>query len=257
MAEVKEEKGDRKLAVLVDGDNAQHSRLGSVLEEVLKYGRATIRRVYGDWTNGSMSSWSRELLIENSIECAHQFNYTTGKNATDISMIIDAMDILHEGDVDGIVIVSSDSDYTRLAMRFRQAGKFVMGVGERKTPRAFVNACETFVYTENLQPKPDSEEETTEEGSGSATSTEEELLSAEQDKNPLPLLKKAFAMVEQDDGWAHLAAVGIALHKLDPAFDSRTYGYPKLIKLIRAHSDVFELKWEQEKGPSAIYVKKI
>ena len=256
MAGVKEEKGDRKLAVLIDGDNAQPSRLGSVLEEVLKYGRATIRRIYGDWTIPQMSQWKSELQ-KNSIVCAHQFNYTTGKNATDSFMIIDAMDLLHEGSVDGIVIVSSDSDYTRLAMRFREAGKFVMGVGERKTPLAFVNACETFVYTENLQSKSNSDEETPKEDNGDASFTEEEVPSAEQDQNPLPLLKRAFAMVEQDDGWAHLAAIGIALRKLDPAFDSRTYGHPKLRKLIEAHSDVFELRMEEEKGPSAIYVRKL
>src|SRR5512140_1416606 len=141
--------GRQKIAVLIDGDNAQSSLLPQMLVEAGRHGQVTVRRIYGDWTTSSMNSW-KETLNYHAFQPIQQFRYTVGKNATDSAMIIDAMDLLHSGVVDGFCLVSSDSDYTRLATRIRETGIFVMGIGEKKTPKAFVNACDVFVYTENL-----------------------------------------------------------------------------------------------------------
>ncbi|HUV16805.1 MAG TPA: NYN domain-containing protein, partial [Pelolinea sp.] len=143
--------GSRRLAILIDGDNAQPSLLEKMLSEASKYGTVTVRRTYGDWTTSNMGGW-KDTLQTHAIQPIQQFRYTIGKNATDSAMIIDAMDLLHSGTVDAFCLVSSDSDYTRLATRIREKGFFVMGIGQKKTPRAFVNACDVFVYTENLVP---------------------------------------------------------------------------------------------------------
>jgi uncharacterized LabA/DUF88 family protein len=195
MAEQNIEYTEKKIALLIDGDNAQPSLLEKIMAEAGKYGTITIRRIYGDWTLANMNSW-KATLNNHAIQPIQQFRYTVGKNATDSALIIDAMDILHRGLVEGFCVVSSDSDYTRLATRIREAGIFVMGVGQKKTPKAFVNACKVFIYTENLTehepaPKPrlparkDAPEE-------------EETLPPD----PLPLLKQAFEMAVGEDGWA-------------------------------------------------------
>jgi hypothetical protein len=178
-----------------------------------------------------------------------QFRYTVGKNATDSALIIDAMDILHSHLVDGFCIVSSDSDYTRIATRIREMGIFVMGIGKQKTPKAFVNACNVFIYTENLVPR-----EAPRRGRRDAKATAER---AEQPKkaDPIPLLKQAFEMAMQEDGWANLATMGFYLHQLDPGFDPRTYGYKQLSQLIKTHPNIFELSFQDETGPTTVYVK--
>jgi hypothetical protein len=242
------EEKSRKVALLIDGDNAQPLLIGDILAEVGKYGLITIRRIYGDWTTVNMAGW-KKALHENAIQPVQQFRYTVGKNATDSALIIDAMDILHSRLVDGFCIVSSDSDYTRLATRIREAGFFVMGIGKRSTPKAFVNACNVFIYTENLGPR--------EKERRRRTGTTEKASEDQRPRgyNPLPLLKAAVDMAIDEDGWAKLSAIGFYLRQLDPGFDPRTYGFRQLSQLFKAYPEVFELRLENEKGLTKIWVK--
>lgn len=221
------------LAMLIDGDNAQPSLIGQVLAEAAKYGVVTTRRIYGDWTEPEMSGW-KDSLHSLAVLPIQQFRFSVGKNATDSTLIIEAMDLLHSGSVGGFCIVSSDSDYTRLATRIRESGMFVMGVGRANTPKSFVNACEVFVHTENLGPK-----------KGKVPKVVEKS-----EPEWIPLVAEAIDMASQDDGWALLAAVGINLRKLNPAFDSRTYGYKQLSQLVKSRTDLFD-----KKGTSSGYVR--
>lgn len=236
-----------KMAMLIDGDNAQPSLIVKLMAEAGKYGAPTIRRIYGDWTTPQMNGW-KEGLNNHAIQPIQQFRYTVGKNATDSALIIDAMDLLHSGLVDGFCIVSSDSDYTRLATRIREEGTFVMGIGQRKTPKPFVNACNVFIFTENLTDDIDEKIEQSEKGSSDSTS--------QQRPNPVPLLKEAFTMSADEDGWAHLGMMGTNLRQLDPSFDPRTFGYGQLLQLISAYKDIFIIRKEEDKGRSAVYVKR-
>jgi uncharacterized LabA/DUF88 family protein len=237
------EERDRSIAMLIDGDNAQASLIKNILTETGKYGIVTIRRIYGDWTTANMNGW-KDTLQTHAIQPIQQFRYTTGKNATDSAMIIDAMDILYERIVDGFCLVSSDSDYTRLATRLREKGIFVMGIGKKSTPRAFVNACEVFVFTENLsiettKPKPP----TSHKSQDTPRIAAPELVA---------LLKNAFEVAVQDNGWASLGALGNHLRQLDPSFDSRTYGFRQLSSLIHAFPDVFDYKESKKKDGNTI-----
>lgn len=209
-----------RLAILIDADNSNPARLTELLTEIAKYGNASVRRAYGNWTSGQLGGWKAGLL-DHSIQPIQQFNYTTGKNATDSAMIIDAMDLLYGGRLDGFCIVSSDSDFTRLAARIREQGLTVYGFGERKTPQAFVAACDKFVYTENLgvQEKKTPEKASTLKG----------------DRKLDALLRGAMEAASDDSGWAHLGAVGSNLVRLAPDFDPRTYGYRKLKDLVAKH----------------------
>jgi uncharacterized protein (TIGR00288 family) len=241
--------GLRRMAVLIDGDNATPSLLDKMLSEASKYGTVTVRRTYGDWTTSNMGGW-KDTLQTHAIQPIQQFRYTIGKNATDSAMIIDAMDLLYSGTVDAFCLVSSDSDYTRLATRIREKGFFVMGIGQKKTPRAFVNACDVFVYTENLVPPKPAKKRT----SRSKKDTTEPKEPAAPDATPL--LKQAFGYAVQEDGWAFLGTVGHHLRQLDPGFDARTYGHSQLSSLIRANTKLFEVKEVKgEEGNFAIYVK--
>src|SRR5512141_243246 len=186
----------QKIAMLVDGDNAQAGLLSQMLVEAARYGQVTVRRIYGDWTTANMNSW-KDVLNFHAIQPIQQFRYTIGKNATDSAMIIDAMDILHTRVVDGFCLVSSDSDYTRLATRIRESGIFVMGIGEKKTPKPFVNACDVFVYTENLVAA-EEEKKTTSNARKKARAR------PKTEADPMPLLEQAFEMAVRDDGWARL-----------------------------------------------------
>ncbi len=237
-----------KIALLIDGDNAQPSLIAEILTEAGKYGALTIRRIYGDWTTSNMQGW-KETLNSSAIQPIQQFRYTVGKNATDSAMIIDAMDILLSGPVDGFCIVSSDSDYTRLATRIRESGIFVMGIGKRITPKAFVNACNIFIYTENLDVK-----ESAPKGKRTAKkpSTKEE----KKKYDPLPLLKGAFDMAIQEDGWANLATMGFYLRQLDPSFDPRTYGHRQLSQLIKSYANLFETRFQETAGSTDFYVRR-
>jgi uncharacterized LabA/DUF88 family protein len=249
MAEQNIETTEKKIALLIDGDNAQPSLLEKILAETGRYGTITIRRIYGDWTTASMNSW-KSTLNNHAIQPIQQFRYTIGKNATDSALIIDAMDILHKGNAEGFCIVSSDSDYTRLATRIREAGIFVMGVGQKKTPKAFVNACKVFIYTENLTEKEPAQKPRL--PARKDIVEEEEALPPD----PLPLLKQAFEMAVGEDGWAQLGTIGTFLLQLDPGFDPRTYGFKQLSQLIKAYSKLFEVRCLDDTGPTALYVKR-
>jgi hypothetical protein len=241
-----------KIAILIDGDNAQSSLLPQMLVEAGRHGQVTVRRIYGDWTTNSMNSW-KETLNYHAFQPIQQFRYTVGKNATDSAMIIDAMDILHSGVVDGFCLVSSDSDYTRLATRIRETGIFVMGIGEKKTPKAFVNACDVFVYTENLvtekkaiPQKPAHAKRTTKSKDGKEE--KEEL-------DPMPILTQAFEMAVGQDGWARLDGMGNALYQLDPGFDPRTYGHKQLSRMLNKLKERFEMKTQEREGANILYVR--
>ena len=238
--------GSKRIAMLIDGENAQSSLIDKMVAETGKYGLVTIRRIYGDWTTPQMKSW-KEVLNDHAIQPIQQFRYTIGKNSSDASLIIDAMDILYEGTVHGFCLVSSDSDYTRLATRIREKGLFVMGIGRKNTPPAFVKGCEVFVYTENLLP---------EKRVIKFVPHQKEAVAGSITNDPLPLLKNAFDMAEQEDGWAFLGTLGGRLRQLDPGFDSRTYGFNQLSQLVKAQKDTFEIKENKSRsGPSLIYIR--
>ena len=238
-----------KIAMLIDGDNAQATLLSQMLVEAGRYGQVTVRRIYGDWTTTSMNSW-KEVLNFHAFQPIQQFRYTIGKNATDSAMIIDAMDILHSGVVDGFCLVSSDSDYTRLATRIRETGIFVMGIGEKKTPKPFVNACDVFVYTENLVTEKKAATQPRLQKSGAKKTKDEK-----EEADPMPLLTQAFEMAVQQDGWASLANMGNALYQLDPAFDPRTYGHKQLSKMMNKLKDRFDMKTQVMDGSTLFFVK--
>jgi uncharacterized LabA/DUF88 family protein len=204
-----------KLAVLIDADNAQASIINELLAEVSRYGTASVKRAYGDWTTPNLKGW-KEILHKQAIQPMQQFGYTTGKNSTDSSLIIDAMDLLHAGSLNGFCLVSSDSDFTRLATRIREAGLVVYGFGEKKTPQSFVAACDKFIYTEILRPQ------------------QAAAVADEQAPEPLePMIRTAVTATARDNGWAPLAAVGGMVLKNNPSFDSRNYGCQKLGELVR------------------------
>ena len=250
--------------MLIDGDNAQATLLAKMLVEAAKYGQVTVRRIYGDWTTSNMKSW-KDTLNFHAFQPIQQFRYTIGKNATDSAMIIDAMDILHSDAVEGFCLVSSDSDYTRLATRIRETGIFVMGIGEKKTPKPFVNACDVFVYTENLvdrekkPPKPRNAKRTTSRGkTKTKAKVEVETVvetEAETDTDPMPLLEQAFDMAVQEDGWARLDVMGSNLYQLDPGFDPRTYGHKQLSRLVSNLKGAFEMRTQEIDGSMIFYVK--
>jgi Fe-S-cluster formation regulator IscX/YfhJ len=245
----------RKIAMLIDGDNAQSSLLPQMLVEAGKYGMVTVRRIYGDWTTPNMNSW-KDVLNFHAIQPIQQFRYTIGKNATDSAMIIDAMDILHTRVVDGFCLVSSDSDYTRLATRIRETGIFVMGIGEKKTPKPFVNACDMFVYTENLVSEPKAAPQkqraaATRRGGGK----KKEEAAPEVDPELLQMLQKAFEIAVQEDSWARLDLMGNALYQMDPGFDPRTYGHRQLSRLVGSLKDYYEMRTQVTDGSTLFYVR--
>lgn len=238
--------------MLIDGDNAQASLLPQMLVETGKYGMVTVRRTYGDWTTSSMNSW-KDVLNFHAIQPIQQFRYTVGKNATDSAMIIDAMDIMHARVVDGFCLVSSDSDYTRLATRIRESGVFVMGIGEKKTPKPFVNACDVFVYTENLVSVPKAAPQKQRNKRPGDKKKEEPVV--EVDPEPLQMLQKAFEVAVQEDGWARLDLMGNALYQMDPGFDPRTYGHRQLSRLVGSLKEDFEMRIQETDGSSLFYVR--
>lgn len=227
------------IAVLIDGDNAQAKLIKHLIEEVSKYGKATIRRIYGDWTTPQMNSW-KEVINHYSINPIQKFSYTTGKNSTDSSLIIDAMDILHSQSVDGFCIVSSDSDYTGLAKRIREEGLFVMGIGRKSTPIAFVNSCEVFTFSENLDPLLEAivqEKETSQVRASNKKGSPKTASNKQVNKRKYPPIDienidKAFEISASEEGGTLISKVGFALRKIDPSFDPRTYGFKNLTQLF-------------------------
>ncbi len=212
-----------KLAVLIDADNAQPGIVDGLLSEIANYGIASVKRIYGDWTAPGLKGW-KEVLLQYSIQPIQQFAYTKGKNATDSAMIIDAMDLLYTSNFNGFCIVSSDSDFTKLASRIRESGLLVYGFGEQKTPSAFVSACDKFIYTEVLRAKVDESEAIAKKSSSQL----------KQDTKLVNLLRNAVEASSDESGWAHLAPVGSNIAKQSPEFDPRNYGYGKLGELIYA-----------------------
>jgi uncharacterized LabA/DUF88 family protein len=236
-----------KLAVLIDADNAQPSLTEGLLAEVAKYGTAHVKRAYGDWTSTHLKGWKEQLLTQ-SIQPIQQFGYTSGKNATDSAMIIDAMDLLYTERFDGFCIVSSDSDFTRLAARIRESGLIVYGFGERKTPAPFVAACDKFVYTDVLGEADESPEK------AAAARQRKSASELRQDARLVNLLRNAINDAADDTGWAGLGAVGSIVSKRAPEFDSRNYGYAKLSGLIGAIG-LFDTEEQQLGNGKHIYVR--
>ncbi len=243
------EKEDLRLAVLIDADNAPRTALKEIMAECVKYGTPTVKRIYGDWTMDNMGSW-KPLLLENALIPIQQYSYTTGKNSTDSAMIIDAMDVLYSQQVDGFVLVSSDSDFTRLALRLREAGKKVYGIGEKKTPSPFIAACDKFIYVEVIR------------GKESGKSEEKETKAAPpRTRKALPtqvvgLLASAIQAASDDEGWAFMGELGNILLKRQPDFDPRNYGFEKLTTLVKS-VERFEIVARPTSAPNVkhIYVR--
>ncbi|MDX2286348.1 MAG: NYN domain-containing protein [Bacteroidia bacterium] len=225
---------EANLAVLIDADNVPHSKVSYMLKELAKYGNLTVKRIYGDWTKPTVAGW-KSVLLEHAIQPIQQYSYTSGKNATDSAMIIDAMDLLYSGRVDGFCLISSDSDFTRLATRLREAGKKVIGMGERKTPQPFIVACDKFIYIEILEqpverivvPKP------------AKSSGKTPVRVAVPALPPVPdevvrMITEAVVELSDEEGWAFLAEVGNLILRKQPDFDPRNYGYQKLTPLVEA-----------------------
>lgn len=241
-----EEINQNRLAVLIDADNAMPSITEGLLAEVAKYGVASVKRIYGDWTTPHLGSW-KKVLLEHAIQPIQQFRYTTGKNATDSAMIIDAMDLLYKGRFDGFCLVSSDSDFTRLASRIREEGLLVYGFGENKTPMAFVSACDKFIYTEVLIAQKESPDGTVRKMSSRELKRDSKLVN---------LFRNALEAASDDSGWAQLGAVGSNIANQAPEFDPRNYGYKKLGELASA-LDLFEIdeRMQADGQSRAIYVR--
>lgn len=219
------------LALLIDGDNATPKIISGLLAEIANYGTASVKRVYGDWTKPNLNGW-KECLLEHSIQPIQQFAYTTGKNATDGAMIIDAMDLLYTGRFSGFCIASSDSDFIRLAMRIREQGVTVYGFGERKTPRSFIKACDKFVYFDVLNGAGEAKE--TKASAASKATTQSAPAKPVLDHTALDMLIKAVTVSAGEDGFANLARVGAHLAKQSPDFDARNYGFARLSDLVKA-----------------------
>ncbi len=241
-----------RLAVLIDADNAAPSIIEGLLEEVANLGIASVKRIYGDWTSPNLKGWKEELL-RFGLQPIQQFSYTTGKNATDSALIIDAMDLLYSKTLDGFCIVSSDSDFTRLSARLREGGMTVYGFGEKKTPKAFVGACDRFIYTENLrvvEPEKAAEQQPRNKRMGT-----NEL---KQDSWLVNTVRNAIEDLEDDDGWANLGTVGQAISNKFPDFDTRNYGYQKLGELIKAIGLFeFDSRTSPNSTSRAIYIRDI
>ncbi len=237
---------DIKLAVLIDGDNIPSRYLDEMMEEIAKYGTPTIKRIYGDWTKPQLGKW-KNILLENAINPIQQYSYTVGKNATDSAMIIDAMDILYSDKVDGFCLVSSDSDFTKLATRLRETGAIVYGIGEKKTPNPFIVACDKFIYLEILTKDPEKQD-----GKGKIKKGNLEKITPK----VIRLLRNSVADATDEGGWAYLGDVGSLILKKQPNFDSRNFGFDKLTPLFKS-IDKFEID-EREKGSGRfklIYVR--
>jgi len=238
---------DDKLAVLIDADNVPYANIKEMLEEIAKYGTPTIKRIYADWTKPTVSGW-KKVLLENAITPIQQYSYTSGKNSSDSALIIDAMDILYSGKVDGFCIVSSDSDFTRLAIRLREAGMKVLGFGEKKTPQPFITACDKFIYLEILKPVKKAAKEV--ESKAQRKSKDKTAPLSKIDKELIDLITESVSDLSDESGWTFLGNLGSYILKKKTDFDPRNYGYPKLFPLIQS-IDKFEID-ERETGVNNI-----
>ena len=252
------------LAVLIDADNAQAAVIEGLLAEIAKFGEATVKRIYGDFTSPASSQW-KKVLNKHAIKPVQQFAYTTGKNSTDSTLIIDAMDLLYTRRFEGFCLVSSDSDFTGLALRIREEGLTVLGFGEQKTPDAFRNACHKFVFTEVLRPltsqnpaKKATKSRAKKKSTPSTSSKAPTADSAAPTKEfPREFVLQALEQASEEDGWAHLGTFGSYLTKLQPDFDARLFGFRKLSELVKAKTDVFRLEERKAAGSNAkvLYVR--
>ncbi len=246
-----EKNTDLRMAVLIDADNVPYSNIKAMLEELAKYGTPTFKRIYGDWTKPTVSGW-KGVLLENAITPVQQYSYTTGKNSTDSAMIIDAMDILYSGKVDGFCLVSSDSDFTRLAIRLREAGMKVFGMGEKKTPFPFISACDKFIYIEILGV---SDTEPVVESRKKEKRTEIESIK-KIDKPIINLIASSVTDLADESGWAFLGDVGNLVLKKQPDFDPRNYGFKKLAPLIKSTGKFdMDLRQTEKENIKLVYIR--
>lgn len=244
---------DENFAVLIDADNVPYKYVKEMLDEIAKYGNPTIKRIYADWTQPTVSGW-KNILLENAITPIQQYSYTTGKNSSDSALIIDAMDLLYSGKVTGFCIVSSDSDFTRLATRLREAAMFVIGIGEKKTPKPFITACDKFIYIEIL--KKEQESEKIEKQTKTSKPIKESSAVNKVDKELVNLIKDSIDEISDDSGWVFLGVLGSFMMKKKKDFDPRNYGYPKLFPLIKSlNKFAIEEKITGENNIRHIYVK--
>ncbi|TCD01181.1 NYN domain-containing protein [Pedobacter psychroterrae] len=248
---------DLKLAVLIDADNVPYANVKEMFEEIAKYGTPTFKRIYADWTKPTVSGW-KKVLLENAITPIQQYSYSQGKNASDSALIIDAMDILYTGKVDGFCIVSSDSDFTRLATRLREAGMKVIGIGEKKTLAPFITACDKFIYIEILKPKPMQSEDAAVTTTTASTKTQETQPLSKVDPETIKLFADSITDLADEDGWAYLGDLGSLMMKKKPDFDSRNYGFSKLLPLIKSINRFEVDERESGKGNAKhIYIRKL
>ncbi|MDH4611691.1 NYN domain-containing protein [Pseudomonas sp. BN102] len=246
----------KHLAVLIDADNAPAAIIEGLFEEIAKYGVASVKRIYGDWTGPQLGSW-KKVLLDHSIQPIQQFAYTKGKNATDSALIIDAMDLLYTRRFDGFCLVSSDSDFTRLAARLREEGLSVYGFGEEKTPKPFVVACDKFIYTEILRAEAAETAPSTEDKPQPASEQPKPTAKPKPQKVPVDFIAKLIDDLSDEDGWIQLGALGQNISKLRPAFDARLYGFRKLSDLVKAQSKRFEIqvRGSSASGGESLYVR--
>ena len=255
-----------KLAVLIDADNVPYSNVKGMMEEITKYGTPTTKRIYADWTRPNANGW-KNVLLEHAITPIQQYSYTSGKNSSDSALIIDAMDLLYSGKLDGFCIVSSDSDFTRLATRLREAGMKVIGIGEQKTPKPFISACDRFIFIEvidgAIKKKPakkandiDTKKQVGKETSKIVEKTPEKPLN-KIDEPTIELIESTIDDIADDDGWAFLGDVGNMIVKKKPEFDPRNYGFVKLTPMMKSMTDILEIdeRDSEKKGIKHVYVR--
>jgi len=250
-----------KLAVLIDADNVPYSNVKGMMEEIAKLGTPTTKRIYADWTRPNANGW-KGVLLEHAITPIQQYSYTQGKNSSDSALIIDAMDLLYSGKLDGFCIVSSDSDFTRLAIRLRESGMKVIGIGEKKTPKSFISACDRFIYIEVLDgavPKktPKATAANTKKPEKETEKEPEKEIMSKVDLQTIELIESTIEAIGDDEGWAFLGDVGNLIVKKKPEFDPRNYGYAKLTPLLKSLSDILEIdeRDSEKKGIKHVYVR--
>ncbi|WP_026976730.1 NYN domain-containing protein [Flavobacterium tegetincola] len=255
-----------KLAVLIDADNVPYSNVKGMMEEITKYGTPTTKRIYADWTRPNANGW-KNVLLEHAITPIQQYSYTSGKNSSDSALIIDAMDLLYSGKLDGFCIVSSDSDFTRLATRLRESGMKVIGIGEQKTPKPFISACDRFIFIEVLEgavkKKPAKKlnevdtKKATEKGSLKVNEKPQEKPLNKIDEPTIELIESTIDDIADDDGWAFLGDVGNMIVKKKPEFDPRNYGFVKLTPMMKSMTDILQIdeRESEKKGIKHVYVK--
>ncbi len=242
-----------KLAVLIDADNVPYSNVKGMMEEIAKYGTPTTKRIYADWTKPNANGW-KNVLLEHAITPIQQYSYTVGKNSSDSALIIDAMDLLYSDKLDGFCIVSSDSDFTRLAIRLRESGKKVIGIGEKKTPNSFIVACDRFIYIEVLE---GAKSKTREKGTTETKKTVEKEATSKIDLQTIELIEATLEAIGDDDGWAFLGDVGNLIVKKKPEFDPRNYGFTKLTPMLKSLTELLEIdeRESDKKGIKHVFVR--